>query len=207
MVRTFLACVLVVTTSFASTARGGILFERSLVVDRSVNIFSSSQFGLQFVFGDAFFAPTNAVKLFDNLAITPANVGDVYTSTLASDPAFQSVADRLTDGRDDFIRLILEESASGRKEQRGWRESGFFLGHGSTLAPDLAGAIVEGVQLRVDGFNLSSNGAAALVSAGPPVQVSLTFTVLGTAVPEPSTLALGALGLALLARCVYIGRR
>ena len=207
MIRIFSACLVAAVTCLASAARGEILFERSLVVDRSVNIFTSSQFDFELVFGDAFFTPSNPVKLFDDLTLTPANIGDVYESTLASDPVFQSVADRLTDGRDEYIRLILEESISGRKEQRGWRESFFFLGQGSTLAPDLAGATVEALQLRIDGFTLHSGSLAALAPSGPPVQVSMTFTVVGTAVPEPSTLALGAIGLAMLARLVYTGRR
>jgi hypothetical protein len=191
---------------FAPAARGGILFERSLVVDRSVNIFTTSQFDLEFVLGDAFFSPSNPVKLFDGVSLTPANVGDVYTADLSNVPAFQSVASRLTDGDDQFIRLVLEESASGRKEQRGWRESGFFLGHGSTVNPDLAGATVEGVQLRIDQFTLMPNSPAALLPVGPQVEVLMTFTVLGT-IPEPSTFALGAAGFAMLVRLVYTGRR
>jgi len=207
MNRTLSACLLAAFACLAPSARGGILFERSLVVDRSVNIFTTSQFDLEFVLGDAFFTPSNPVKLFDDVSLTPANIGDVYVANATNEPAFQSVADRLTDGNDEYIRLVLEESASGRKEQRGWRESGFFVGHGSTLDPDLAGATIEGVQLRIDGFVLNSSSPAALAPAGPPVQVLMTFTVLGTAVPEPSTLALAAAGLAMLVRAGYTRRR
>ncbi|NLF29721.1 MAG: PEP-CTERM sorting domain-containing protein [Planctomycetes bacterium] len=207
MNRTLAACLWAASVCLAPAARGGILFERSLVVDRSVNIFTTSQFDLEFVLGDAFFTPSNPVKLFDGVSLTPANVGDVYTADITNVPTFQSVANRLTDGDDQFIRLVLEESASGRKEQRGWRESGFFLGYGSTVSPDLAGATVEGVQLRIDQFTLMPNSPAALLPVGPQVEVLMTFTVLGTAVPEPSTLALGAVGLAMLARSVYTRRR
>jgi hypothetical protein len=206
MNRTLSACLLAAFACFAPSARGGILFERSLVVDRSVNIFTTSQFDLEFVLGDAFFTPSNPVKLFDDVSLTPASVGNVYVANSTNNPAFQTVADRLTDGSDEYIRLVLEESASGRKEQRGWRESGFFVGHGSALDPDLAGAVIEGVQLRIDGFVLHSGSVAALAPAGPPVQVLMTFTVLG-AVPEPSTLALGAAGLAMLVRAGYTKRR
>jgi hypothetical protein len=206
MNRTLSACLLAATACFAPLARGGILFERSLVVDRSVNIFTTSQFDLEFVLGDAFFTPSNPVKLFDDLSLTPANIGDVFVANSTNDSDFQSVADRLTDGSDQFIRLVLEETASGRKEQRGWRESGFFVGHGSALDPDLAGATIESVQLRIDGFVLHSSSLAALVPAGPPVQVLMTFTVLG-AIPEPSTFALGAAGLAMLAGARYTRRR
>lgn len=207
MNRTLSACLAAAIACFAPAARGGILFERSLVVDRSVNIFSTSEFDLEFVLGDAFFTPSNPVKLFDDLSLSPANIGDVYVANSTNDPDFQSVADRLTDGNDEFIRLVLEETATGRKEQRGWRESGFFIGHGSPVDPDLTGATVEGLQLRIDGFVLMPNSPAALLPTGPQVEVLMTFTVLGTAVPEPSTLALGAAGLAMLVRAGYTRRR
>src|SRR5688572_5116418 len=113
MNRTLSACLLAAAACLPAEAHGDILYERSLTVDRSVNIFTSSLFDLEFVFGDAFFTPSNPVKLFEGLAITPASVGAVFQRTL-SDPELQSVADRLTDGNDEYIRLILEESASGR---------------------------------------------------------------------------------------------
>ncbi|HEX6964083.1 MAG TPA: hypothetical protein VF175_19600 [Lacipirellula sp.] len=208
MNRTLSACLLAATVCLTPAARGGILYERSLMVDRSVNIFTTSLFDLEFVFGDAYFTPSNPVKLFEGLSITPTSVGMVFEKTLA-DVDLQSVAGRITDGLDQYIQLVLEETASGRKEKRGWQESGFFLGHGSTEDPDLAGATVEGIQLRIDDFVLAQNSsAAALASSGPQVQVQMTFTVLG--VPEPSTLALGALGLAMLVRTAYTngaGRR
>ncbi len=195
MNRTLSACLLAAAVCLPSAAHGDILYERSLTVDRSVNIFTSSLFDLEFVLGDAFFTPSNPVKLFEGLAITPASVGAVFERTL-SDPELQSVAERLTDGNDQYIRLILEESASGRREQRGWKESGFFVGRGSSGNPDLAGSTVEAIRLRIDEFVLHSGSPAALAPAGPPVKVLMTFTVVGT-VPEPSTLALGAGGLAI----------
>jgi hypothetical protein len=200
MNRTLSACLLAAAVCLPAAARGDILYERSLLVDRSTNIFTTSQFDLEFVLGDAFFTPSNPVKLFEGIAITPASVGAVFERTL-SDPELSAVAQRLTDGSDQYIRLVLEESASGRREQRGWKESGFFVGHGSTENPDLVGANVEAIKLRIDEFVLHSGSLAALAPAGPPVKVLMTFTVVGT-VPEPSTLILGAVGLAIM-----VGRR
>ena len=118
MNRTLAACLLAAFVSLAPAARGGVLYERSLMVDRSVNIFTTSTFDLEFVFGDAYFTPSNPVKLFEGLSITPGSVGAVFEKTLA-DADLQSVAERLTDGLDQYIRLVLEETASGRREQRG----------------------------------------------------------------------------------------
>jgi len=201
------ACTIAAVLCITSGARGAILFERSLVVDRSVNIFTTSQFDVELVFGDSFLAPSNPVKLFDGLAITPADVGQMYEANAASDPAFSQVAGRLTDGLDHFIRLVMAETASGRAEQRGWRESGFFLGHGSTEDPDLAGARIDAVQLQVDSFRLAAGGSSSNSVSAPPVELLMTFTVIG--VPEPSSLALSAAGLAIVLRSVYTvaGRR
>jgi hypothetical protein len=203
MNRTLSACLLAAAVCLSARAHGDILYERSLLVDRSANIFTTSLFDLEFVFGDAFFTPSNPVKLFEGLAITPASVGSVFERSLP-DSELSTVAQRLTDGNDEYVRLILEESASGRREQRGWKESGFFLGHGSAERPDLAGSVIEGVQLKIDEFVLVHDSPAALAPAGPQVKVLMTFTVMGT-VPEPTTLLLGAVGLATLVRTVYTG--
>jgi hypothetical protein len=202
------ACLLAAAVCLAPAARGAILFERSIMVDRSVNIFTTSLFDIQLALGDSFFAGPQGypATLFDGMSITPASVGNIYEATPAN-PGFQQVALRLTDGEDDFILFILKEAANPvRQEKRGWQESKFFLGHGSTLDPDLAGATIDAVRLRIDSFALAPGSPAALALAPgtPPVQVMMTFTVTGTQnIPEPSTLAIAATGLAMLVRSVY----
>src|SRR5687768_11496344 len=99
MNRILSACLLAAAVYLPSAAQGDILYERSLLVDRSTNIFTTSLFDLEFVFGDAFFTPSNPVKLFEGVAITPASVGAVFERKL-SDPELLSVAQRLTDGND-----------------------------------------------------------------------------------------------------------
>jgi len=201
MNRVLSAGILAAVMCLAPAAKGAILFERSLMVDRSVNIFTTSQFDVDLVFGDAFLAPSNPVKLFDGLSITPANVGQAYVADASSDPAFAQVAGRITDGLDHFIRLVMSETASGRAEQRGWRESGFFLAHGSTEAPDLKGARIDAIELHVDGFRLASGASPASAATTAPVELLLTLSVMG--VPEPSSLAQAAAGLAMVAGSVY----
>jgi hypothetical protein len=198
------ACLLAAALCLTSMAHAAVLFERSLVVDRSVNIFTTSRFDLKLVFGDSFLSPSNPAKLFEGVSLSPSDIGKVFTSN-ASDTAFHTIAGRLTDGRDDYIRLMFTETATGRSEQRGWRESGFFLGYGSTDDPDLKGATIDALKLRIDGFTLVSGAPAANAVSLPPVNVQMTFTVLGTAVPEPATAALGAL--AALATGAYTVRQ
>jgi hypothetical protein len=204
MNRTFSACLGAAVLLLASPARGAILFERSLSVDRSVNIFTTSHFDLKVVLGDSFSNPSNPVQFFQGVGFSPADAPRLFSFTPA-DAGFSAVAARITDGLDQFVKLTLTETASGRSEQRGWRESGFFVGHGSTEIPDLKGAIVEEVQLRLDSFHLGS-GASPTAAVLPPVNVQMTFTVFGT-VPEPSALMLGLGGLAALGVSAYTGRR
>lgn len=206
MIRFLTACLVAAAACTTSAARGAVLFERSLLVDRSVNIFTTDNFNLEFVFGDAFFSPSNPLKLFEGAAINPFTGATLFTLGV-NDPGFEALAERLTDAQDQFVRLIVKETASGRSEQRGWQESNFFLGHGSNLVPDLAGATVDGVQLRIDEFQLLHASPLALLPAGPQVKLLMTFTVTGVAVPEPATWALAAIGLAAMGRSVYTGGR
>jgi hypothetical protein len=203
MKRIISACLLAAALGWAPAARAAVLFERSLVVDRSVNIFNSSHFDLKFVFGDSFLTPTNPAKLFDGAGVSPADIGKVFTSD-ASDPAFSTIVSRLTDGHDDYVKLLFTETSTGRAEQRGWRESGFFMGHSSNDAPDLEGSVIKSIQLRIDGFTLAAPGAATnALSLAPPVDVQMTFSVLG--LPEPAAAGMGALAMAALA--AYTVRR
>lgn len=205
MKRSHILCVFAMLAGVASTARGAVLFERSLVVDRSANIFSTDVFDLEFVFSDSFFAPTSTVKLFDSLQITPASVGLIYEAASGVDPNFDAVANRMTDGLNQIVRVILTETASGRAEGRGGSESGFF--QGLSPGPDFVGATIDAIRVRIDGFHLSSGGSSPIAASIPPVQLNLTFTVLGAPIPEPQTLALAALGLATAAAMAYTRRR
>jgi hypothetical protein len=204
MNRTFSACLAAAILFLASPARGALLFQRSLSVDRSVNIFTTSHFDLKVVLGDSFSAPTNPVQLIQGVVFTPADAPRLFSFT-STNAGFSAVATRITDGLDQFVKLTLTETASGRSEQRGWRESGFFVGHGSTEIPDLKGAIVEEIQLRLDSFHLGS-GPSPTSAALPPVDVKMTFTVMGTVIPEPSALLLGLGGLAAAGVAAYTGR-
>lgn len=185
------------------------LFTRSLVVDRSVNIFTTTDFSLKFVFGNSFFSPTNPVTLFDGLIITPASTGQTFLADASTDPGFADAAQRITDGLNENIRLAFTEIASGRPEQRGWSESGFFINHGSPNIPDLKGMRVDAIELRIDNFSLQFGAPATNPSGAtiPPVQLLATFSVYGQ-VPEPSSLALAGASLLAAAVAAYtVARR
>lgn len=190
----------------ASSARGATLFERSLVVDRSVNFYTSSNFDLHFdLFNGSFFSPSNVVTLFNGLSITPASVGNVFEANAGSDAGFASSAARMTDALNQSIRMLFTESSSARSEMRGWSESGFFIGKSTPQHPDLAGATIDAIRLKVDQFTLDFSQAPA---ANPPVNLLLTFTVVGTPVPEPPSLTLAGGSLAIVAGAAYtVARR
>ncbi len=206
-----LLALMLATLLIGETQGEILLFQRGVSVNRSVNIFDTDQFDLDLIFGNDFFVPTNGVTLFDSLVISPADVGMTYNATLINDPAFSTVAERLTDAKKEFIKVSLtEDQLNGLTEQRGWAEN-FFFGHVSP--PDLAGKTVERVSLHVDAFTLLpgalGGGPAALV-AQPLVdsqQFDLVFTVMIYGVPEPAAAWLLLVGLTVLGLAPFCRRQ
>ena len=169
---------------FTSGAQAGVLFERTLGVNRSDNIFDTNQFDLDlsFALGNLLF-PTNLVTLFDDLTISPADVGTTFEATSSSDASFLAAAARITDGLDKVIFLsFTEDQVGGLQEQQGFNETDFFLNGTPPTSPDLAGSIVDRFSLRVDQFTLLPSGDPA----NPQVDLGLTLTIHGTAIPEPA---------------------
>ncbi len=206
-----LLALLLATLLIGETQGAILLFQREISVNRSMNIFDTDQFDLDLNFGNDFFAPTNNVKLFDSLVISPGNVGTTYDTTSTSDSAFSTVAGRLTDSLNEFIKVSLtEDQAGGLTEQRGWAEN-FFFGHSSP--PDLAGATVDRVSLHIDAFSLlsaaSDEGPAALVaqplSDGQEFELMFTVSIFG--IPEPAAAQLLLVGLMVLGLPSFCRRR
>lgn len=180
-----------------SDATAGLLHQRTLSIDRSVNIFGSTQFDvdLELVAGSPF-TSTDRIVLFDSLEVAAGASGDVHRADLSSDPAFAAAATRLSNNLDESILLVLRENASQRTELRGLTESSFFFA--STDQPDLFGKRIDAIEISIDRFSLSSTGGGT-----PPVEFFATISIYG--VPEPaSTAMLATVGLAL---CCYRPRR
>ena len=170
----------------ASPTQAGLLFERTMSVNRSVNIFDTNQFDLDVTFADRFFNPTNPVTLFGNLKITPDDVGSSF-SVSSGDALFADADLRLTDALDEQILILFtEDQPNGLTEQRGWSESFFFFDPATLATADLAGASLESIRLRVDQFTLVT-GSPLAVTTGPPVDLQLTISFFGI-VPEPATI-------------------
>lgn len=173
---------------------GTLLYERTVSVNRSSNIFSTDEFDLDLVFGDNQFAPTNGVTLFDSLIVSPADVGSTFSADAGSDTEFATVAGRVTDAQNEFMNLSLTEDLSGGlTEQRIWQENRFFQQLVPVNPPDLAGMELGSINVKVESFTFMTEQNEES-SNSQPVDLVLTVSFLGI-VPEPTSVALVAVGL------------
>ena len=196
-----ISLALLLSASLVCVVRGELLlFEREISVNRSVNIFDTDQFDLDLTFGDDFFNPTNAVTLFDDLIVSPADTGSSFEASATNDPGFLGAANRVTDASNEFVNVSLsEDQPGGLTEQRGWQESFFFGNVAPGTPPDLAGEEVTMVKLRINSFTLlagSSGGESSLTVEGQPVDLNATLSIFG--IPEPECVCLLCVALTML---------
>ena len=193
---------LLLVALFASATQAEILlYQRTIDLNRSVNIFDTSSFDLDIVLGDNQFAPSNPLTLFDSLVISPNDVGTILEASIESNSDFASAAGRLTDAINEYINVsITEDQTNGLTEQRIWQENRFFQQSVPINPPDLSGQQLTMLRVSIDSFNLETleNEEATLANeeatSVPPVELVLTLSFFG-AIPEPSTLCLIAVGL------------
>lgn len=187
--RRLIATLALALTCCASTwARGELLFTRSLVIDRSANIFKTDEFNLKVDFSSSFTTPvTNS--LFSDTLVTPSTAPQTFEVN-PGDPEFDEVAAQLTDTLNQAMRFVMTENSSGRAEGRGYTQAQLFAK--PATAPDFSGKIIDKIQLTVNQFTLVSPlpGGAQAASTGKPVQLNFAFNVFGHNVPEPSTAGL-----------------
>lgn len=198
---------IVLATLLSGSVQGEILlFQKVVSVNRSDNDFSTNEFDLDLNFGSDFFSTTDSATLFDDLVVSPADIGQTYDATSASDPNFPDAVGRITDGLDELVKVMLKENiAAGLLEQRGYPESNFFGHPAPLMPPDLIGMQVDRVSLRLDSFTFETappgGGPSELVAepltSGP--QFDLVFTLsIYSAVPEPAACGLLFVGLVAL---------
>ena len=197
MHRTLIISLLLGLLAPTSPIYAGLIFQRSMSVNRSVNFFDTDQFDLDLTLGDRPFNPSNLVTLFDGISISPSDVGSSYTVS-SGDALFAAADLRLSDALDENISVVLtEDQPSGRTEQRDWPESLFFFDPATLSAYDLAGATLESIEVSVDQFTLVS-GSPLAATSGPPVDLLLTISFFGSTIPEPASIWILSTGLATL---------
>lgn len=123
--------------------------------------------------------------IFEGFALAPADVGKTFVANAANDPDFVGLVAILTNGVSDWVREQLADSRIGAAEIV--NEGAFFFGDGSGAHVDFYGYSISSISLRVDQLSLA-NG----------ISFQGTITVEGSAIPEPSTVALASLGLFIL---------
>jgi len=176
-------------TLFAGASQGDtLIFQKVVNPNTSAMKFDIDQFDLDLIFGDDFFSPTNPVILFDDLVVSPSDVGTTYDSTAANDPNnFPAAAIQITDGLDEFIKVSMRESqVGGQGEDRGGMESMFFGQPTPPGPPDLVGATISRVSLTLDEFIFSTD-------SDPAFDVFITLSIFE--IPEPVSAQLLLCGL------------
>jgi len=166
-----------------------LIYKHTLSINNSTNKFDIDHFDLDLRFGNHQFIPSNEAKLFEALIISPADVGSTYEVTAGTD--FDTASSRVTDGANEFISVTMtEDETGGVSEGRISPENMFFQKLPPANPPDLFGNVVNKIALAIDSFTLAGPGA---IVEGQPVDLVVTISFFG--IPEPQTLALGALGI------------
>jgi len=106
---------------------------------------------------DDVYSPGFEVTILDNIPIDETDVGQQVTLSAVDGPTFEQVADRLTDGVDDYVDLQVE--LGGGSARQAARESVWIDGGLSgTLDPDFAGFEIGSVTLVIDAVSFDSPG-------------------------------------------------
>jgi hypothetical protein len=142
-------------------------------------------------------SPTATVRIFDSVALTPADAGTTITATANNEDDFAEVALQMTNGRGNWTEYMfgpLPGSGGGA----GAKSEGVIF---NLATPDFKGWTISAISLRIDQLMISH---PADMPNWTNMSLRGTLSVLGTGsfdpapVPEPGTmllLATGALGL------------
>lgn len=150
--------------------------------------------------GNDLFGLTNAV--YDTYAFTSNDVGSVFYLTAVEDPDFTVLASNLVNGQADRIGYTwhynpIYPGDPGTQQYEDYMLAGSpFLTNGI----DLQGTVIDGFSLRINDLVLDSPGSDLNGDGNwTDLRFSMTLSIEGHVIPEPSTMLLGLLGALLLA--------
>jgi hypothetical protein len=147
---------------------------------------SAAQFPLGW--GPTEFAPT--AELFESFQVTPANVGQMYLATSASDPDFDAAVLGFSDGLDGFLHFGFRLNSGAGIGTSGPESLWFFPDDPERV--DFAGLTIKAITLTIDDFELIPSDETTAWS----YQLTYTFSD----IPEPATLLVMAASAAVLMR-------
>jgi len=149
-----------------------------------------------------FFWITNAV--YDTYAFTSNDIGSVFYLTAAEDSDFTQLAANLVNGQADRIGYIADDSPIPIGADYGYTQNyeDYMLAGSPFLTNgiDLQGTVIDRFALRINDLNLDSPGSDLNGDGNwTDLRFSVTLSIEGHVIPEPSTMLLGLLGALLLA--------
>jgi len=178
---------------------------------RAETIFSmqvNANFGNRSIFNQANFTfGTYNGTLFDGVVLGTQDVGQVFSiSSVADDVDFNTMIQLLTNSTNDVIFYSLHAS-SGVGDYNDAFESQLFSGL-TNGGPDLAGYCIQSFSLYINSLSFQTPGRNPNHDGiWTDMNGSVTFSIQGTPVPEPSTIAILTLGVTvILMRIVYVRR-
>ena len=149
--------------------------------------------------------PFSGPGLFEDVVMTPADLGRRFVATPANDPDFDTVVAWLTNGQDDFAGNCEVLFPSGSGGGRALTESYFATVPGGSGRWDFTGCRIESIAMHVEQALLISPGRNPNHDGNwTDFNFARALEFYGSPIPEPGVGSLLCLGLAWL---VVMGRR
>ena len=173
---------------------------------------STSNDPLYFAFGNFTLVPgwsdrfqiTNSV--YDSYAFTHLDVGSVFYLTVAEDTHFTQLAANLVNGQPDRIGYIMDDDPIpvGADYHYTQQYEDYMLAGSLFLTNgiDLQGTVIDGFSLRINDLVLDSPGSDLNGDGNwTDLRFSVTLSIEGHVIPEPSTFFMLCTGATIFAVC------